>query len=315
MLATGMTMPLGRRVSRAAHAVSVPHGSILPGAAPVSQVLHPAMLAEDRAPRARRLRLASVNVASDPWFTRRRVDDRTWHLSEQHVHPFARCNVWVVHGRIRSMLVDSGLGVVRLSTEAADLFDRPLAAVATHSHWDHVGSFHEFAQRYAHPESARYLESAAAIGGALRRTGFAPETWQYFIDSGYVLEDELLSALPTPDFDVDAYSVAPCPANHQIDEGDVIDLGDVAYEVLHLPGHSPDSIGLFDRAGGVLFSGDAVYDGPLLEGCYEGGPEAYVATMQRLRDLPVHVVHGGHEPSFGRDRLIEICDTFLTRVT
>ena len=53
------------------------------------------------------------------------------------------------------------------------------------------------------------------------------------------------------------------------------------------PGHSPDSIGLFDRATGTLFSGDAVYDGPLLEGFYDGGPEAYVATMERLRALPV----------------------------
>ena len=65
--------------------------------------------------------------------------------------------------------------------------------------------------------------------------------------------------------------------------------------------------------GGTLFSGDAVYDGPLLEGFYDGGPEQYVATMKRLRDLPVRVVHGGHDPSFDRDRLIEICDRFLAR--
>jgi len=256
-----------------------------------------------------------VKLASDPWFARRKVDDRTWHLWEPYVHTFARCNVWLVRGRDRSMLVDSGLGLVSLSTAAADLFDQPLAAVATHSHWDHVGSFHEFPQRYAHPESAPILASAEAIGGALRRSGFAPEAWQYFIDSGYVLDDELLSALPAPDFDVDAYSVRPCPANHRVDDGDVFDLGDVAYEVLHLPGHSPDSIGLFDRTDGTLFSGDAVYDGPLLEGFYDGGPAAYVATMERLRELPVRVVHGGHEASFGRDRLEEICDAFLTRVS
>ncbi|MGO9877194.1 MAG: MBL fold metallo-hydrolase [Acidimicrobiia bacterium] len=256
-----------------------------------------------------------MKLASDPWFARRKVDDRTWHLWEPYVHAFARCNVWLVRGRDRSMLVDSGLGIVSLSTAAADLLDQPLAAVATHSHWDHVGSFHEFPQRYAHPASAPILSSAAAIGGALRRAGFAPEAWQYFIDSGYVLDDELLSAFPAPDFDVDAYSVKPCPANHRLDEGDVVDLGDVVYEVLHLPGHSPDSIGLFDRTDGTLFSGDAVYDGPLLEGFYEGGPEAYVATMERLRELPVRVVHGGHEASFGRDRLEEICDAFLTRVS
>jgi glyoxylase-like metal-dependent hydrolase (beta-lactamase superfamily II) len=256
-----------------------------------------------------------METASSPWFARRRIDDRTWHLWEQYVHPFARCNVWLIRGRDRSMLVDSGLGVVSLSAAAADLLDQPLAAVATHSHWDHVGSLHEFAERYAHPDAAPYLASREEIGGALRRSGFSPEAWQYFVDSGYVLDDELLTALPAPDFDVDAYSVEPCPANHQLDEGDVVDLGDVAYEVLHLPGHSSDSIGLFDRASGTLFSGDAVYDGPLLEGFYDGGPEAYVTTMERLRELPVRIVHGGHEASFGRDRLVEICDSFLARVS
>ena len=254
-----------------------------------------------------------MEVGRDPWFARRRVDDRTWHLWERYVHPFARCNVWLVRGRERSMLVDSGLGIVSLAAAAADLFDQPLAAVATHFHFDHVGSLHEFPERYAHPEAAPHLASSEGIGGALRRSGFEPVAWQYFIDSGYVLDDELLTALPSADFDVDAYAVEPCPPNHQLVEGDVVDLGDVAFEVLHLPGHSPDSIGLFDAASGTLFSGDAVYDGPLLEGFYDGGPAAYVATMERLRELPVRVVHGGHEPSFGRDRLVEICDAFLAR--
>ena len=94
-------------------------------------------------------------------------------------------------------------------------------------------------------------------------------------------------------------------------DGDVIDLGDRAFEVLHLPGHSPGSIGLWDERSGVLFSGDAVYDGPLLDELDGSDIAAYVATMARLRELPVTVVHGGHEPSFGRARLVELCDDYL----
>jgi len=33
--------------------------------------------------------------------------------------------------------------------------------------------------------------------------------------------------------------------------------------------------------------------------------------MKRLKQLPVNVVHGGHDPSFGRARMIEICDAYL----
>jgi glyoxylase-like metal-dependent hydrolase (beta-lactamase superfamily II) len=78
--------------------------------------------------------------------------------------------------------------------------------------------------------------------------------------------------------------------------------------VLHLPGHSPGSIGLWGAATGILFSGEALYDGPLLDG---GDIPADVDTMRRLRELPVTVLHDGHEASFGRDRLIELCDAYL----
>jgi glyoxylase-like metal-dependent hydrolase (beta-lactamase superfamily II) len=98
-----------------------------------------------------------------------------------------------------------------------------------------------------------------------------------------------------------------------LDDGDGVDLGDRAFEVLHLPGHSPGSIGLWEEATGTLFSGDAVYDGPLLDQLDGSDVDAYLSTMRRLRDLPVAVVHGGHEPSFGRERLVELCDAYLAR--
>jgi hypothetical protein len=33
--------------------------------------------------------------------------------------------------------------------------------------------------------------------------------------------------------------------------------------------------------------------------------------MARLRDLPVRIVHGGHDASFGRARLLEMVDYYL----
>ena len=61
----------------------------------------------------------------------------------------------------------------------------------------------------------------------------------------------------------------------------------------------------------MLFSGDALYDGPLLDELDGSDVDAYLATIRRLRRLPVEVVHGGHEPSFGRASLIELCDRYL----
>ncbi len=91
----------------------------------------------------------------------------------------------------------------------------------------------------------------------------------------------------------------------------MIDLGDRAFEVLHLPGHSRGSIGLWEPSTGTLFSGDAIYDGPLLDELPESNIVSYIRTMKRMRELPVSVVHAGHEPSFGRARLHELIDAYL----
>ena len=85
----------------------------------------------------------------------------------------------------------------------------------------------------------------------------------------------------------------------------MVDIGNRRFEVLHLPGHSPGSMGLWEASTGTLFSGDALYDGPLLDELDHSDIPAYVRTMKRLRELPVSVVHAGHDPSFGRARLIE----------
>ncbi len=131
--------------------------------------------------------------------------------------------------------------------------------------------------------------------------------------AGYDIPDLFVDAVPEGGLDAAVFDRPAAPATRLLADGDVVDLGDRSFEVLHLPGHSPGSIGLWEEATGVLFSGDAVYDGPLLDELDDSDVEAYVATMRRLRELPVTVVHAGHEPSFGRQRLVELCDEYLTR--
>jgi glyoxylase-like metal-dependent hydrolase (beta-lactamase superfamily II) len=257
----------------------------------------------------------TMQVAVGDWFAREQVGDDIWKLWEPFVDPFARCNIWFVRGRDRALLVDTGLGVASLHEGASDLFEQPTLALATHYHFDHTGSLHEFTDRLAHKAGVPYLSTPGEIGGALRRREFSPRSLELYLEAGYELPEELLQALPRPGYDPSTYSVNACSPTRVLDDGDIVDLGDRAFEVLHLPGHSPDSIGLWHATSGTLFSGDAVYDGPLLDGSSDSDVGAYVATMERLRELPVTVVHGGHEPSFGRERLIELCDEYIAGVS
>jgi glyoxylase-like metal-dependent hydrolase (beta-lactamase superfamily II) len=247
---------------------------------------------------------------AERWFTRSRVDDSITLLTEQDADPAARCNIWHVRGRDRDLLVDTGLGVVSLREEIADLSDHGVVAVATHGHFDHIGGLYEFDERAGH--AADISGGLALTRSPLLRTGW-PEALQRVLETaGYPVPETLINAVPSDGFDLAGFRQRPPTLTWQLEEGSVIDLGDRAFEVIHLPGHSPGSIGLWESGAGLLFSGDAIYDGGLLDELPGSDIDAYVATMRRLRELPVAVVHGGHEPSFGRQRLLDLVDGYLT---
>jgi len=42
------------------------------------------------------------------------------------------------------------MGIVSLAEAARDLFQKPVTAIATHIHFDHVGGLHEFEHRIIH---------------------------------------------------------------------------------------------------------------------------------------------------------------------
>ena len=68
-------------------------------------------------------------------------------IFEPHIKEYYRCNIWHVRGRDRDLLIDSGMGVVSLREQIPLLSGRPLLAVASHTHFDHIGTHHEFADR------------------------------------------------------------------------------------------------------------------------------------------------------------------------
>jgi glyoxylase-like metal-dependent hydrolase (beta-lactamase superfamily II) len=65
---------------------------------------------------------------------------------------------------------------------------------------------------------------------------------------------------------------------------------------------------LWEKATRTLFSGDVIYDGPLIDDLDHSDLTEYERSLKRLRRLPVETIHAGHDPSFGRERLHELID-------
>jgi glyoxylase-like metal-dependent hydrolase (beta-lactamase superfamily II) len=231
----------------------------------------------------------------EDWYRiERRADDVTY-ICEPHIEEFYRCNMWHVRGRDRDMLVDSGMGVVSLREWVPLVTERALTAIASHTHFDHIGCHHEFPDRCVHEAEAHIL---------------ANPTNSATLADPYVTDDIFTRLPPLPYTSAD-YRLKSAPATRILTDGDRIDLGDRSFDVIHTPGHSPGGIALWEAATGILFSGDIVYDGPLIEDTYHADADDYHRSMVRLYDLPVRIVHGGHFPSYGGERHRRIIKDWL----
>jgi glyoxylase-like metal-dependent hydrolase (beta-lactamase superfamily II) len=233
-------------------------------------------------------------IGADHWYETVGFGEGVTLVHEPAIKPFFRCNMWHVRGRDRDLLFDTGLGVVPLRRSVALLRDRPIVCVASHTHFDHIGSHHEFADRCVHCAEAAILADPR-------------NTWTL---ADRYATDDMFDALPET-WNAERYAVVAAPAGRVLADGDMIDLGDRAFEVVHTPGHSPGGIALWEAGTGTLLSGDIIYDGPLIDDTYHADLGAYERSLRRLARLPVETVHGGHFPSFGGRRMHALIDEYL----
>ncbi len=246
------------------------------------------------------------------WFECERLSDGVTRIWEPHVIRVMQCNIWHVQGRNRDLLIDTGMGIASLTEAVTEIFCKSLYAVATHTHLDHIGSLHEFPDRIVHAAEAERL-TRASDNFSMIRDDHPVEFIAGLQRAGYGVGPRFVTALPRADFDLRTFTCPPAPATRMVQEGDVIDLGNRVFEVLHLPGHSPGSMGLWESATGILFSGDAIYDGPLLDELPGSDIPTYIKTMERLEHLPARIIHAGHDPSFDGARLRELARAYLDR--
>ncbi|NLE22775.1 MAG: MBL fold metallo-hydrolase [Actinobacteria bacterium] len=262
---------------------------------------------------ARRPTGPDLPVAAD-WFWLTWVTARTALITEPHVDEMLRSGIWYFRGRDRDLLVDTGNGVGALAPFLARLAHagrpRHTVCVCTHAHIDHIGGFHEFGRRLLHSADRDLMEETYG-GVALASALWSESLRARLAESGFVPPPLLIDAVPSPGFDPYTFRPGRAEPTHFVRGGDEIDLGGRRFTIVDLPGHTPGSIGLIDHEERALVSGDAVYDGGLIDTLPESDVGQYLGTMDLLRRLEVDVVYPGHGRPFDRSRLREIAEGYL----
>ncbi|MDS1001915.1 MBL fold metallo-hydrolase [Clostridium sporogenes] len=210
----------------------------------------------------------------DNWFTIDHIDKDT-HIISEYRH-WEETHAYLLNGTERSLLLDTGLGICNIYDEVIKLTDKPVTAVATHIHWDHIGGHKFFPDFYAHEDELNWLN------------GEFPLTLKQ-------IKDMVVDRCDLPEgYNVDNYKFFQGTPTMVLKDNDIIDIGGRSIQVLHTPGHSPGHICFFEKERGYLFTGDLVYKDTLFAYYPSTDPKAYLKSIERVATLPVKKVFPAH---------------------
>lgn len=176
---------------------------------------------------------------------------------------------YLIRGKERSLLLDTGLGIGNIKNIVEELTNSEIIVVNSHTHFDHIGDNHRF-------DTVHVFDAPNAI-----------ERLSNGIDCSSLevhLRDDSIWKPTPPEFDPKTYSTPPCKFI-PIKEGHIFNLGNRCLEIIHTPGHSPDSIMLLDRDNRLLFTGDTLYPAVLYAYLEGSDFQEYLNTMRRLSKM------------------------------
>jgi glyoxylase-like metal-dependent hydrolase (beta-lactamase superfamily II) len=215
-------------------------------------------------------------------------------------------------------MFDSGLGSAEAKGALEEgfralgrRFDEVRRILVSHGHVDHFGAARHVQELhggdvpvFCHPADAtkiveggwRWRDRFPEYGAYLARLGVPAQVLgaiQREGEKGHGLARRVREARP-------------------IGEGDLVRTRHLSLRVLHMPGHTPGLICLYDAERRLFFADDHLLEkispNPLIElgpDCEEGYFRpllAYVASLARLRALEVELVLPGHGPPFSGHR-------------
>ena len=163
-----------------------------------------------------------------------------------------------------AVVIDPGADAAGLQRELEGMNANCAAILITHTHWDHLGAVADLAEATGAPVSMPRLEAPV---------------------------------LAKPDEFYPGMAIRPYEADVLLDGGETVEVADITFATVGVPGHSPGHIGYY--ADGALFSGDVLFAGSVGRTDLPFSDwDTLVASIRSLmaQFSPDTVVYSGHGP-------------------
>jgi glyoxylase-like metal-dependent hydrolase (beta-lactamase superfamily II) len=216
-------------------------------------------------------------LPAEPWFEVYKVAPGVFAIYEPH--QAEEVISYLIVGTKQAVLFDTGMGIGNIRSVVSRLTSRPVVVLNSHTHNDHVGGNWQF--NFVYGMDTAFTRANAKGSRDDAQSEIAP--------------DMICGDLPK-EFNPKTYATKPWRISLAVHDGFKINLGGRTLEIISTPGHTPDAICLFDRANGLLFTGDTYYPAPIWLFRPETDLDAYVASVTKIAALApqLKLVLGAH---------------------
>src|SRR5580765_3964439 len=228
-------------------------------------------------PEYRKLELVKV---PDKWFEVYRIRPGLFAIYEAHQQEESIS--YLIVGEKRALLFDTGMGISNIRKVVEELTQLPVSVMNSHTHNDHVSDNWRFSRIYGMDTAFTREHAKGTIAAAQEE----------------IVPGAICGELPA-DFNPKTYAVKPFHITRWIHDGSKIDLGGRVLQVISTPGHTPDSISLWDAQNKLLFTGDMYYPGPIFLFRPETDLNAYEASIKKMASLKAKLLLTAHNIAVG----------------
>lgn len=235
---------------------------------------------------------------SNYWFEVYQVQDSIYAIYEPY--QWQEVISYLIIGNEFALLFDTGNGIGNIKQVVNKITSLPIRVLNSHSHYDHVGGNADFDFIYGMDTEFTQLRKQGLRHERVAEE-VSPEALCKPLPEGVVAEEHIIRP-----YEIDEY----------VTEGFTIDLGNRLVEVLSIPGHTPDAIGLWDKENGLLWTGDTFYQGAIWLFAKETNLADYKHSINRLAEISKslnHLLPAHNIPLVEPTLLVELDDA-LTQI-